>query len=106
MARSSVTFYPGFRPAGAYFYSDEQDRTIIGTVDRTIWVVSHKQTADGWTFSHDATWDLTSARPQSDAIETPAPDFAGHIWVTSKNGVVCTVDAETGALLGIDSELT
>jgi len=101
----SETFYPGFRPAGAYFYSDEQDRTIIGTVERTIWVVSHTQTADGWTFSHDATYDLTPAIPEGDAIEALAPDFAGRIWVTSKNGVVCTVDAETGVILGISKDL-
>jgi len=101
----SETYYPGFRPAGTYFYSDEQDRIIIGTVERTIWVVSHTQTADGWTFSHDATYDLTPAIPEGDAIEALAPDFAGHIWVTSKGGVVCTVDAKTGAILGISKDL-
>jgi hypothetical protein len=101
----SEVFHPGFRPAGTYFYEDQLDRTIVGTVERTIWVVSHRQTADGWTFSRDETWDLTSAIPQGDAIEALAPDFAGHIWVTSKNGVVCTVDAETGALLGINNDL-
>ncbi len=34
---------PGFRPAGSYFFIDKDDRIIIGTIDRTIWVVSHSQ---------------------------------------------------------------
>ncbi|MEI8334182.1 MAG: hypothetical protein WCH74_10075 [Chloroflexota bacterium] len=95
------------RVSGAYFYSDEHDRTIIGTVDRTIWVVSHAQAGGVWTFSHDPKQDidLTSVIAEGDKIQALQPDYAGHIWVTTKYGTVCTVDADTGALLGVSDDI-
>jgi len=72
-------YYPGYRPAGVYFYQDQLDRTVVGTMDRTVWVVSHKQSGGQWTFSHDATWDLTAAIDSGDAIEALAPDFDGRV---------------------------
>jgi hypothetical protein len=95
------------RPSGAYFYADEQGRTIIGTANRTIWIVSHAQTGGGWAFSHDPKQDidLTSVIAEGDKIEALQPDYAGHIWVTTKGGTVCTVDAATGAFLGVSSDI-
>jgi hypothetical protein len=102
-------YYPGFRPAGTYFYQDQHDDTVVGTVDNTVWVVSHQQTDGVWSFSHGAgpadTWDLTPVIKSGDAIEALAPDFAGRVWVTSQEGVVATVDAETGEFLGSNDDM-
>ena len=89
----------GFRPAGAYFFMDKDKRVVIGTKDRTVWVVSHSKDAEGnWSFSHDPkdTYDLTAAIPDVDSIEALQPDWSGRLWFTSKGGVVGTVDTDTG----------
>ncbi len=103
------TYYPGYRPAGTYFYQDQLDRTIVGTVDNEIWVVSHQQTERRLdaspTPTTPPTWDLTAVVKDGDAIEALAPDFAGRVWVTTKNGVVATVDADTGKLLGSNDDM-
>ena len=102
-------YFPGYRPAGTYFYQDDQDRTIVGTVDDTVWVVSHEQTDGRWSFSHGSgkadTWDLTAVISGGDAVEALAPDFAGRVWVTTKDGVVATVDARTGEVLGSNDDM-
>jgi hypothetical protein len=84
-----------FRPAGAYFYLDQFDRIIIGTVERTIWVVSHTATA----FSHDDTYDLRDIIPADDSIQAVQPDWQGRLWFTTKGGLVGTLDS-SGTLLG------
>lgn len=99
------TYYPGFRPAGTYFYQDQLDRTVAGTVDNSVLVVSHGQMDGAWTFKQEAVWDLSSVVKTGDGIEALAPDSAGHVWVTSKNGVVATVDATTGKLLGSNNDM-
>jgi hypothetical protein len=93
---------PGFRPAGSYFFIDKDDRVIIGTKDRTIWVVSHSKDQWGkWSFTHKDTdtWDLTGAIPDGDSIEALQPDWSGRLWFTSKGGVVGTLDMGTGKVL-------
>lgn len=95
---------PGFRPAGSYFFIDTDDRIIIGTKDRTIWVVSHSEdgSEDGsknWSFNHEDTWDLSGAIPEGDSIEALQPDWVGRLWFTSKGGVVGTLDMGTGEVL-------
>jgi hypothetical protein len=91
-----------FRPAGTYFYQDEHDRVVIGTGERTVWVISHQCKGQVCTFTHDAkdTYDLTSAIPEDDEIEALQPDWAGRLWFSSKGGVVGTVDMHTGKVLG------
>ncbi len=85
-----------FRPSGTYFYQDEQYRTIIGTAERSIWVVSH----DASSFTVDAKIDLLSVIPTGDKIEALQPDFSGRVWFTSAKGAVGTVDLTTGKILG------
>jgi len=85
-----------FRPSGAYFYQDEQYRTIIGTAERSIWVVSH----DAGSFTVEKKIDLTNVIPPSDKIEALQPDFSGRLWFTSAKGAVGTVDLTSGKTLG------
>lgn len=88
----------GFRPAGAYFYLDDQDRVVVGTASRELWLVSHAQDADGhWSFAHDPrdTFPLSAAIPEDDRLESVVPDWLGRLWFTSKGGVVGFVDADS-----------
>lgn len=91
---------PGFRPAGAYMYLDNQDRVMVGTKDRTVWVLSHTRDASTgeWAFHHDLTYDLTQAIPEGDALQALQPDFSGRVWFTSKAGVVGTLNMNTGKI--------
>jgi hypothetical protein len=89
-----ITVARNFRPAGSYFYLDQLGRIIIGTVERTIWVVSHTATA----FSHDATYDLRSIIPADDSIQAVQPDWNGRLWFTTKGGLVGTLDSSGNPL--------
>jgi hypothetical protein len=95
----------GFRPAGAYFYMDNFNRIVIGTKDRTVWLVSYSfdSGAGKWSFHHDNEanpWDLGSVIPQGDSIEALQPDWSGRLWFTSKGGVVGTLDVGTSQVIG------
>jgi len=93
----------GFRPAGAYFYTAGDKRIVIGTKDRTIWLVSYSfDDQTGWSFQHDNKddpWDLSAHVPQGDSIQALQPDWSGHLWFTSKGGVVGTLDMGTGLVI-------
>jgi len=93
----------GFRPAGAYFYMAEDNRIVIGTIDRTIWLVSYsKDDQTGlWSFHHDddEVWDLSAHIPQGDSIQALQPDWTGLLWFTSKGGVVGTLNMDTGEVI-------
>jgi hypothetical protein len=93
-------FLPGinFRPSGSYFYQDSQDRTVIGTADKSVWVVSHH---GGSFFTVEDKFDLSSRLSDEDKLEALQPDFSGRVWFTSKLGVVGTLDLSTGDALGI-----
>lgn len=95
LPEEQITVARNFRPAGSYFYLDQLDRIIIGTVERKIWVVSHTATA----FSHDDTYDLSGVIPEDDSIQAVQPDWNGLLWFTTKGGLVGTLDS-SGNLLG------
>jgi hypothetical protein len=92
----------GFRPSGSYFFIDNEDRIIIGTNERTIWVVSHSQDDETkkWKFEEPpGIWDLQGPIPEGDSIEALQPDWSGRLWFTSKGGVVGALDMGTGTVL-------
>ena len=99
----------GFRPAGSYFYMDEDNRIVVGTKDNTVWLVSYSY--DNGTgqrsFHHDNEanpWDLSGNTaqgiPEGDSIQALQPDWSGRLWFTSKGGVVGTLDMTTGTVIG------
>lgn len=95
----------GFRPAGAYFYMAQDSRIVIGTRDRTVWLVSYSfDSGTGrWSFHHDNEadpWDLSAHIPEGDSIQALQPDWSGRLWFTSKGGVVGTLDMGTGQVIG------
>jgi len=91
----------GFRPAGAYFYLDGQDRVVVGTANRELWLVTHARDSSGrWSFAHDPddTFQLSAAIPADDKLEAVVPDWDGRLWFTSKGGVVGFVEGASGAM--------
>jgi hypothetical protein len=80
-----------FRPSGVYFYQDQLDRILVGTPERTIWVVTHSYTPP-FQFSLERTYDLKDVIAPDDEIEALQPDFSGRLWFTTKGGMVGTLD--------------
>jgi hypothetical protein len=83
---------------GGYFYLDEQDRAVIPTTTRHIWVVAESGTG----FSRQRDYDLTGAVLPNDKIISALPDWSGRLWFASKAGVVGTVDPASGAVKSLD----
>lgn len=79
---------------GGYFYLDNQDRAVIPTTTGHIWVV--KESGNG--FALDRDYDISSAVPLGDKIESALPDWSGRIWFVSAKGVVGYVDPATGGV--------
>jgi hypothetical protein len=95
------SFEPGhFRPAGVYFYQDQNDRVLVGTPEREIWLISHTSKPI-YKFKVERKYDLRQSIPPDDGIQALQPDFSGLLWFATNGGVVGTLDLETGQVLGV-----
>ena len=83
---------------GGYFYLDGQDRAIVPTTNRHLYVVSH---ATG-SFVVEQDIDLNDAVPAPDKIISALPDWNGLVWFASTEGVVGTVELATGRVASTD----
>jgi hypothetical protein len=81
---------------GGYFYLDNQDRAVIPTTTRHVYVVA--ETPDpGFTLQHD--YDVSGAMASSsDKIISALPDWSGRIWFASVQGVLGTIDPASGGV--------
>src|SRR4051812_3114859 len=86
---------------GGYFYLDDQDRAVIPTTTRHIWVVREAGPTPGFQLQRD--YDLTGAVPSGDKIISALPDWSGRLWFASKAGIVGTVNPATGAVRSMDT---
>src|SRR5439155_17901780 len=86
---------------GGYFYLDNQDRAIVPTTTRHLYVVAETLDKPGFTRQRD--YPLTSAVPQGDKVISALPDWSGRYWFASTNGVVGTVDPASGAVKSLDT---
>jgi hypothetical protein len=86
---------------GGYFYLDNQDRAVVPTTTRHIFVVAERLDQPGFVLQHD--YDVTGAVPQGDKIISALPDWSGRIWFASIKGVVGTVDPASGAVHSMDT---
>jgi hypothetical protein len=84
---------------GGYFYLDNQDRAVIPTTTGHIWVVGESGT--GFSLARD--YDVSTAVPPGDKIESALPDWSGRIWFISAKGVVGYVDPASGAVRSFDT---
>jgi hypothetical protein len=83
---------------GGYFYLDNQDRAVVPTTTRHIWILGETGGPLGPGFSLQHDYDLSLQVPPDDAIISALPDWSGRIWFASVKGIVGTVDPATGAV--------
>ncbi|MFF2557859.1 hypothetical protein ACFVUS_43170 [Nocardia sp. NPDC058058] len=82
---------------GAYFFLDDQDRAVVGSSSGHVQLFAETPAADGFTLEHD--YDLTGALRPGETLNSVLPDSHGLLWfVTKTNGVVGTLNTETGAI--------
>jgi hypothetical protein len=86
---------------GGYFYLDNQDRAVIPTTTRHIWVVGEASGPSGPGFTLLRDYDVSGAVAFGDGIISALPDWSGRIWFVSGSGVVGTVDPVTGLVKSI-----
>jgi hypothetical protein len=86
---------------GGYFYLDNQDRAVISTTTRHIWVVGQSTGPLGPAFALERDYDVSAAVPFGDSIISALPDWSGRIWFVSGAGVVGTVDPADGVVRSI-----
>jgi hypothetical protein len=77
---------------GGYFYLDNKGRAVIPTTTGHIWIVG--ESGNSFTLVRD--YDVSTAVPLGDKIESALPDWSGRIWFVSGKGVVGYVDPTTG----------
>jgi len=79
---------------GVYFYLDQRERAVIGTAARRIEVVAH----DDAGFHLERAYDLAPVVPPGDAVTAVLPDWAGRYWFATRQGLIGTVEAESGRI--------
>jgi hypothetical protein len=83
-------------PGGAYFYVDNRDRAVV-SIGRQIFVVAVR----GNSLERVRTYDLSSAIPADDQLNSALPDWSGRLWfVTRQHGIVGVLDPASGRVLG------
>jgi len=83
---------------GGYFYLDEQDRAVVPTNSRQLWVVAETESPLGPGFAVVRVHDLALVVPPGDGIISVLPDWRGLLWFVTVNGIVGTVEPATGAV--------
>src|SRR5215212_3061121 len=83
-------------PGGAYFYVDNKDRAVV-SMGREVFVIAIR----GNTLKRVRTYDLSSAIPADDQLNSALPDWSGRLWFVSReHGIVGDLDPVTGRVLG------
>lgn len=88
---------------GAYFYLDHKDRVVVGNAEGAIEIIQLVESEDAPPrFEQVSRFDVSEVlirrRPYKASITSVMPDWEGRIWFASRNGVVGTVDPETGVV--------
>jgi hypothetical protein len=86
---------------GGYFYLDQNDRAVIPTNHRHIWVVGETSGPTGPGFALERDYDTSLTVLPGDAIISALPDWSGRIWFASVKGVVGTIDPASGEIKSI-----
>jgi hypothetical protein len=79
---------------GVYFYLDERDRAVLGTAARRLEVVAHDDSG----FHLERAYALAPAVPGGDAVTAVLPDWTGRYWFVTRQGLVGTVDPQSGRI--------
>jgi hypothetical protein len=87
---------------GGYFYLDDQDRVVVPTNTRHIWVVGETSGPTGPGFELVRDYDLSLTVLPNDGIISALPDWSGRIWFASVRGIVGTVDPASGSVKSVN----
>ncbi len=83
---------------GAYFYVDNQSRSVIST-GRSIQVIG-VSTGPNPQFTLEKTYDVSAIVPEGDQLNSAVPAWDGRLWFVSRfNGIVGMLDQNTGQVL-------
>src|SRR5437763_6523524 len=85
---------------GGYFYLDNEDRAIVVTTTRHLFVIGQTP-GPGFAVQHD--YDLTGVVPSSDKLFATMPDWSGRIWFVSRNGIVGVISPASGHVEVLDT---
>jgi hypothetical protein len=77
---------------GGYFFLDHEDRAVIPTNNRQIWIVGFNESM----FELERTYDLSMAVPFGDNLVSVLPDWSGNYWFITSRGLVGTVQRDSG----------
>jgi hypothetical protein len=83
---------------GGYFYLDDHDRAVIPTTTREVWVVGESTTVLGPSFRLERRYNLSRTLAPTDAIFSVLPDWDGTLWFVTAQGVVGTIEPESGTI--------
>jgi len=99
---------------GAYYYLDNEDRIVLADSEQHLQRIGHRQLDDGsWEFYQDSVWDLSNEVPQDcmsssnwfpgdggcDPIVAVMPGPDGLIWWVTRQGIVGTLNTDTGKVV-------
>jgi len=77
---------------GGYFYLDSEDRVVIPTTDRHIYVIALRDGA----FEIERDYDLNGPVPGDAKIISALPDWSGRLWFATTAGIIGTIDPDSG----------
>jgi hypothetical protein len=78
---------------GGYFYLDHRDRAVLPTNEKHILEVA---VASGPAFAVTRDYDASAGLAASDGIISVLPDWSGRLWFATRQGVVGTIDRDSG----------
>jgi hypothetical protein len=89
---------------GAYLFCDRQDRIVVPTANRQIWVIAQTDPGGVPGFAPPVQYDLAwsperlQGIPPDDKLTATLPDWhsAHRYWFTSSGGLLGTLDTQTG----------
>jgi hypothetical protein len=83
------------------FYVDDADRAVVAGV-RTVATYRTRSGGDEATLVPDDSWDLRPWIPFGDCVVAIAPDWSGVVWWVSAQGLVGTLEPDSGRVVVTD----
>ncbi|MFC1408856.1 hypothetical protein ACEZCY_06105 [Streptacidiphilus sp. N1-12] len=95
---ASLSLPKGSLFGGVYSYLDNADRLVAVDGNDNLLRIGHHRSGSGWTLTVDQSTSLAAAIPSGDNVVGLAPGWDGRVWFATADGIIGTVDTETGAV--------
>lgn len=86
---------------GGYFYLDHEDRVVVPTTTREIWIVAIEEGALGPTFVPQERYSLLGHAGPDEGVVSVLPDWSGNLWFVTTRGGVGFVEPGTGVVTSL-----